>query len=71
MATFLKCEGSQLLFIDATSNGGVGICFWDDFLKKAYFKGYQRLVYRHLRFKRTAGSLKQLEEFVRVSDSPR
>jgi len=54
------------MFIDATSNGGVALCTWDDFIAEGYYKSYTRIVYRPLQYRRTFTNQTQLEDFLKV-----
>jgi hypothetical protein len=55
------------MFIDATANGGVGVCSWRDFISKEYYRGYSRIVYRPLHFTRTFNNLSKLEIFLKAT----
>lgn len=61
----LRCKNNKLVFIDATSNGGVALCNWDEFVDNGYHKGYARVVYRPLKFRRTFDNQTLLEDFLR------
>lgn len=57
------------MFIDATANGGVGVCSWKDFVGKEYYKGYSHIVHRPLHFSRSFSNLSKLEQFLKVAFS--
>ena len=61
----LKCRTGKILFIDATSNEGVAICSWEEFSKRAYYRFYDKIVYRPLQFKRNYKNQTMLEDFLR------
>ena len=63
----LKCRNGRIVFIDATSNEGVSLCGWEEFIKNGYHKPYDKVVYRPLLFKRTFANQTLLEGFLRVN----
>jgi len=66
VAMLLRYENGKLYILEATNGEGVGIFEWNDANMKDYQDSYERVVYRHLKFKRTSGIICHLQKFLNV-----
>lgn len=62
----LRYDNGKLYLLESTNGEGVGISVWNDASMGEYKDFYQRVVYRQLKFKRTAEAITKLQEFLTV-----
>lgn len=64
VAFLLKLEDEQVALLETTSQTGVQVLFWEDFMRYKWHLLYTRLVYRKLDVQRTNEVLSKVSSFI-------
>jgi len=66
VALILKDCTNEIFILEATVSIGVSAFSWDNFVQKKGYNLFDKIVYRHLHFNKTADSLLKLRKFITV-----
>ncbi len=66
VAMLLRYDNGKLYILESTNGDGVAVCEWNEQNMRDYQDCYGRIVFRHLRCKRTLESITKLQTFLNV-----